>query len=288
MITPSARALCVCVVGLAGAGAAAQEPTVHERPAPDVLRGPKVVEAPRAPTLVKRDMSGRLERLDTRPEEAAIAMLELTAEQRAAIEEVLVARRAQVSALLEREWDLFIRVQAARQGGAAPSELGGLIRGFRPAAAGLLTPPLGDRVAAALPEAERGEFRRLVAEYNAAATAEGEGDRSRDRGPRAVGNPARAAERVELNLLLREMARALRAVVEERREHMEAFLRAVEATPEQEKTIRDITRAAAEAGRRSVGPGGASDAAAATQKRVMDVLTPEQRAKAAKFRRGGS
>lgn len=96
--------------------------------------------------------------------------------------------------------------------------------------------------------------------------------------------------RVELNLLLREMGRSLKGIVDERKEHMDHFLKSIEATPEQEAKIRAITREAAEANKKNGGNGGIGEPTQeeklATFRKILDVLTPEQRKKAIEARRG--
>jgi len=279
---PRALGAVLTVAGLAG-GAGAQPP------GRDVLRGPTVAQREKPATLIKRDMNGQLERPEARPEQAALELLGLTPEQRKNADAVLVARYAKVTTLLRENWDLFQKLQTARQAGAKAEEIRPLMREFRPVAAPLLSPGLEEQVAGALPEEKRAEFRRIVDEYKAVSAAEAP---ARARGGRESASRApaapRAAERIEINLLLREMARALKGIVDERREHMDAFLRAVDATPEQEAKIREMTRAAAEASRKGGAIGEPSrEERDATWRKIMDVLTPDQRGKAKEARRAG-
>jgi hypothetical protein len=287
MITPqrpvlhaSALAAVLTVAGLAaGAG-------LHGPGDGDVLRGPTVRQREKPSTLVKRDMNGQLERLEMRPEQAALDLLGLTVEQRKDADAVLAKRYVSVTALLRENWELFQKLLTARQAGAKAEEIRPLIRQFRPIAAPLLNPGLEEQVAGALPEEKRAEFKRIVDEYKAVIAAEpppGAGG-----GPEMSGRAPSGAERIEVNLLLREMARSLKGIVDERREHMDAFLKAIDATPEQEAKIRELTRAAAESSRKNGAIGEPSrEERSATWRKIMDVLTPEQRAKAIEARRSG-
>lgn len=298
--------------------ALAQEPTKPPTPAPasdaDAMRGPKVGEKQGPPTLVRRDASGKLERLEVRPEQAAVDLLKLAAEERKPADEVLAARMLEINKALQEHYDLFIKLQTARQGGAKPEEIRPLMREFRPLVAVLVEPALVDRVAKALPESRRSEYRGLVDEYKrefaasepmgsrgggAGAGTGGGGVRGRgvegrekdgDGGEMkpAEGAAAPIQARIEMNLLLREFARSLKGIVDERKENMDHFLTAVDATPEQEAKIRAIARERAEANKKAGGNGGVGeptqDEKIATFRKFLDVLTPEQRKKAMQAR----
>jgi hypothetical protein len=268
---------------------------------------------------VRRDASGKLERLEVRPEQAAVDLLKLSPEERKPVDAVFAARLVEVNKALQEHYDLFIKLQTARQGGAKADEVRPLMREFRPAVGALIEPALVERAAGTIPETRRAEYRGYVDEYKRAFVASepmgergggagagtgGGGGRGRGVERREKGEsegdemkPAVAAKdagpmpaRVELNLLMREMARSLKGIVDERKEHMDHFLKAIEATPEQEAKIRTITREAAEANKKSGGNGGIGEATQeekiATFRKILDVLTPEQRKKAIEARRG--
>ncbi len=289
----------VALASCAPALLAQESPKPDASPAADPMRGPTISEKPKPATLVKRDMSGNVERLETRPEQAAIDLLALTPEQRKPIEDLFNARLVKVNKLLQENYEIILKLQAARQGGAKPAELRPLIQEFRPAAAALLSPTLAEQVSGVLPEDKRAEFKRIVEEYTSASVAQDaaarrgpgasslEGESGKAERPRAA---AAGAERAELGLLLRELGRTLKGIVDDRKQHMEAFLKAIDATPEQEAKIRAITREAAEANRKSGGNGGigepTQEAKMANWRKILDLLTPEQRKKAIESRRG--
>lgn len=276
----------VVAAGMAGSAHAQSRPAPPPEAAKPgdegAMRGPRVRETLAPVSLVHRDMSGKLERLETRPEQAALDLLHLTPEQRKPADEAIAARRVQVNRLLQEHYELFIKLQTARQGGATPEEIRPLMREFRPIAGALLSPTLAERVAGVLPEEKRAEFGKLVEEYNAASVADA---------PAGRGGGGGGAERMELNLLLREMARAIKGIVDERKEHMDALLKAIDATPEQEAKIRSIAREAAEAKRKKGGNGGVGEPTQeerlATWRKILAEMTPEQRTKAMEARRGG-
>lgn len=271
-------------------------------PAPDVLRGPEVREKAATKTLVVKDMSGKLEPLTQRPEQAALDLLALTPAERKPIDAMFEERAAAVAQLLREHQDLFLKIQAGRQGGAAAAELRPLMMEMREYAKDLIEPPLADRVRPLLPEAKRAEFDGLVGEYMKALAEDG-GDQPGRRGnePRAQqrnpspdgernGPRARAGDlsrqRQELSMLLREVARTLNGLVTQRREQMDAFIKTVDATPEQEAKLRSIARAAAEEDLKNKGERD-EVRRRETWRKMMDVLTPDQRKKALELRRGG-
>ncbi len=289
-------------------------PSIQPAPSQDVLRGPKVEDhSLEHATLVKRDFSGALARLETRPEIAAVDLLGLSKEERAPVDAVLADRAAKISAFTLGHYDLLIKLQAARQG-RARQELAGLMRDVRTEAGELFSVSLADQVAAALPEPRREKFREMVEEYVKALAVELENeDRaaapgSRGRSPASPAKPAdtpgshqsregaepmqdagRGAKRepsamsirrVQGQLFVREMARSFGSFVEDRREHADALLKAVEATPEQENKIRGMLREfAAETSFKPT-----PQQRAELWGKIMKELTPEQRRKAAAMR----
>lgn len=279
-------------------------PALADPPAADVpplLSGPKVAPDREQKSLVKHDMSDKLERIDTRPELAAINLLTLTPEQRSVVDELFAARAADVSAALRANMDLFLQIQGARQSG----DLAGsrpLMRQLRERVPSLINPPLAQQVAEVLPEASRKEYTQLVAEYAQALAAEesatrdsaagSAGSDQRMRRPNtaragASAGPA-AAERYELTQLVREMARTLSSIVSERRERTEALIAAVEATPEQQAQIEAILRQSAEQSRTTDKSGAAKPSAeerAQSIGKIMAILTPEQQKKLRDFLR---
>ncbi len=309
----------LAVSGWAASSGLAQEPGTGAQKDGDAMRGPKVGERQSVPTLVRRDASGKLERLEVRPEQGAVDLLKLTPEERKPVDGVFVARLLEINKALQEHYDLFIKLQTARQGGAKPEEVRPLMREFRPAIVGLIEPALVERVEAVISEGKRAEYRGYVDEYKRAFAASepmgergggagagtgggggrGRGVEGREKGEKDGGEmkPADGAAstgpipaRVELNLLLREMGRSLKGIVDERKEHMDHFLKSIEATPEQEAKIRAITREAAEANKKNGGNGGIGEPTQeeklATFRKILDVLTPEQRKKAIEARRG--
>ena len=158
-----------------------------------------------------------------------------------------------------------------------------LMRQFRPIAAPLLEKPLAQQVAAALPEQKREQFTKMVDEYKRALAADdtkaapggGEGRPGR----RAVADPnGSISPRVEMNLLLREMGRSLKAIVEQRRDRTEQLVKAFEPTPEQEVEIRRIIRETGE--KNGLRTSATPEQRGELMTKLLQVLTPEQRQKA--------
>lgn len=82
------------------------------------------------------------------------------------------------------------------------------------------------------------------------------------------------AQRMEINQTLREIGRSLRAVVDDRKDRADALLKAANATPEQEAQIRAIFR---EMGAKAATGTPSEAERGAAMRKVMEVLTPEQR-----------
>ncbi|MCX5689343.1 MAG: hypothetical protein NTV94_06070 [Planctomycetota bacterium] len=253
-------------------------PKVMDPAEASALGGPKVSQTSRAPTLVERDATGKVTRLTQRPEEAAIGLLGLTQEAKAPIEAFFIKRAAAVSRLLADNTPLFLKLQAARQGGASRDELAPLMEEFETVAADLLESPLSDSVRSLLPASAREPFTKFVDEYNAAVLAEELASRTGRvvEGPRAMGPVA--STRLEANMLLREMGRSLGTLVNERRERTAALIKAVDATPEQAEKIEKIFRSQTQ-GAQARTP----ETRGMIMRQILDLLTPDQRIKAREY-----
>src|SRR5262249_55191395 len=149
-----------------------------------------------------------------------------------------------------------------------------------------------EQVAKVLPEDQTPDFRRLVSEYVTALEAQAQRETGGTQGAfTRPGSPTPdaprrgySAERTEMNLLLRAMARALGSIVQERRARTEELFKAVEATPEQRTAIEKLLRESAEKNR---GRAFTPEQRAENFRRIMEQLTPEQRQKARERLRGG-
>lgn len=246
----------------------------------DALRGPTVAARTTAVTLVERDFDGRLKLLEVRPEEAALRLLNLSEAEKAAAAVVLAQRLAQVSKLIMEHQGLFLKIQSARQAGDRAA-LPELMRELHPLAAPLLNPPLAEQLAETLTPEHAADLRRLVQEYTAALSGE---QRSRDaamggrdRRPERTSEAPGVRARIEVTLLIREMAGSLRAAVTERRERTERIIAISQATPEQEAAIRRLVREFGEKTKGQASPGQRGE----LLRSLRGICTPEQRARVA-------
>ncbi len=274
-----------------GHGAASAQTAPEPAPASDPLRGPAVEPAGAAgsagsgtstpaarKTLVKRDFNGTMEVLDTRPEVAALELLTLSPEEAGATKALLERRAAIISRFLADHRDLFLSLQGARQSGAmreSNKETREKIWEFRKLADPLLRPALMEQIAPLLTDENKARFRTMVAEYTTALAAqeasqrEGPAQRTRARDQ----DPQRVRERAETGLLLREIARTLRSVVESRREKTESFIALIQPdSPEQEARIREAIRRIGEA----QGTSPTHEQQRQMMAEIQSLLTPEQ------------
>lgn len=303
LIAACGLALPMCGLALPAWAQAAEAPAQV-----NPLAGPSV-DASSKPTLVKRDFEGTLERIEMRPEAAAVELLTLTPDQRAPVDEVLQRRSADVQRVTTEHYELFLKLQGARQGGDR-REMMTLMRDFRVVAEPLLKPSLFTQIHDVLPEDQRAEFARLVDEYIAALAAEPDptggmgmqrgqrrgigGDAAREPMGEASPDPetdtrmgdgpkegarngqvagATARRRIEINLLLREMARGVGDMVEERREHTDELFKVIGASEEQQSKIRAIIRENGENAALMPTP----EQKAERFQKILKELTPEQR-----------
>lgn len=248
----------------------------------DPMSGPTVsTPKPTKPTLVRLDIAGKLEKIEGRPEVAALRLLSLTPEQKTATEKLVADRYALASKTLQDHTSLFLAIQGARQA-QNTQELPARMKEMREAAKDLLNPPFATTVVALLDEKNAAIFKELVKEYvDALAKDQANSTEMRPNADRQVRrrrggeNDLLIPPQIEMNLVLREMGKSLANVVAERKERSAALLKAVDASPEQEAKIQELTRAAGE----KYGQSPTAEQKGELMKQIMAELTTEQRKK---------
>lgn len=228
------------VVGLLSAPALGQAdlrgtPATTGEPERPLLSGPSV-EAPKVPTtLIKRDATGALVRLDLDPAQAALELIELDPSARAVADRILRERSALVDTLVRDDLGLVVRVAQAFQAGdreTAGELVGEIRRALRPLQE---RGRLVDELAGALPRQAAVKLRSLVREYWQAvmedrrAQAELDGERF---------SAARVFAEEGVRLLGAELSRAYERVVTARVEEFESLVTALDLRPELEDELR--------------------------------------------------
>jgi hypothetical protein len=262
-------ALLAGLVGM-GAPAAGQEA---------LLSGPSVGEEASAATLIERDYEGKLRPLEVRAEFAAVDLLGLSPGDRAAADAVIAERGALVETVVFDNLVLLTELKTARAAAAPGGDPLGGNRELRRKMSRAMEPlneggPLVDRMAAALPEASRGEYRRLVEEWYDAAAQEM---------PSEGGGRRGKAFAVRLRALGEEIRAAYERGVAGRTERLDEIVAVLDLTPEQEGEVREIIR-------RSFTESGGKPTEAqrsAVIQAVFEKLTPDQRRTAIEHFRGG-
>jgi hypothetical protein len=241
--------------------------------APDpaqALRGPKVEIPDRPRSLVEREFSGRLKRLEVDPAQAALALLRLSPEEKAATDRILDERAAIMDKIVT---DNLREVVEMAQAFAANDQAAGLrLAGelYRKAEPFVMRGRLVDELSAVLSEENAAELRRLTQEYWRAAIEEsaleqGAGGRPRGR----MG----AVMHQRLTTLGHEVRQSLERTVIAQGREFEALLGRLGVTPEQESVIRAAVEEAYVA---TMGKPTRVQQVAAFLK-VYGVLNPEQR-----------
>jgi hypothetical protein len=246
-------------------------------PEPTVLAGPKVADKTEKLTLVQRDSEGKLVRVEDRPEIAAIPFLKLSGDAKKAADKVLNEHGTMVARVLNENQGLFLQIQNARQAGDLRGSIP-LMRELRQKAPELWEPALIDKLARALPVEKAAQLRSIVGEYFVAVADEpgpdgrnprrqpqqpkkpegggggggegggmmmqGDGEGGMMQGAGKDDMPPDAAidpqlrNRIESNLIIREMARSFKTLVDMRREQVDHLMAGLGLTPEQDSKIR--------------------------------------------------
>ncbi|MBL0928338.1 MAG: hypothetical protein IBJ11_11925 [Phycisphaerales bacterium] len=247
------------------------------------LSGPSVSQPGKGaakPTLVERDFEGKVKRLEVPPEEAALEMLGLTAEEREATAAVLAARASLMDRLLVDHYDLVARGLTIRNEPEAAKRLAyaeEVRKAFAPVRE---QGRLVDLLAAKLPEGKSGELRRMTREYWEAVLREGAGE-VKEAGDR------RGAVREQMRKLGEEafgheIKRSFERLSASGQQRLDDAVKTLGLTPEQELKVRNLSTDFAQ--QTKLKPTAAQRAE--LFRKIMAELTPEQRVKAWEMVRG--
>lgn len=260
----------------ASASAPPDEPAATSVAAPvhapdDLLAGPSFAaeaDSPQAArSLVARDFAGALKPLEVRPEQAALDLLDLSPEQRAAAQRVLDDRAVRLDSIVRKNLKLLAKGQTARASND-PAERRAVFSEFADTFGGLLDHhALSDSIAATLPTDEARRYRTIVDEYWAALEANAEN---------APAGPMGRRQGPAVQVMGQEIKRSFERVVGQGRERLDAMLAELQLTPEQEGKIRaTIMDASLKAQGREQG----SLQKLKLFRQIAKDLTPEQRAR---------
>jgi vacuolar-type H+-ATPase subunit H len=255
------------------------------------LAGPKLTpDQTRTQTLIERDFDGKIKRLDISPEEAAIALLDLTPTEKAAADQAIAARAADMDALVTAHLLDIVRLGGELQS-PRPGERAAAIReAYRLSGPILAKGRLIDRISLALPESQRVRYVALVDEYKKSLGDEliqqarhGKSDDVEFAAEVAkepkniIGHRMRARLKLELESFAQEIQRSAERIIAEKQDRGNDFLSKLQLTMEQQSKIQGIYADLA-------GKYGLKEPPKSVQvmlfARVLQVLTPEQRKQA--------
>ena len=207
-------------------------------PAANPLGGPKV-DAPTqaAPTLVSTDFNGTVRRLETTPEEAAVALLKLSGEAKERVDALFAKRGKAIEEFVTGNLDLLTKLDTAGKTNNKRDQLMLGLEAFQKLNAVWKDGTLFDQVKALLPEDQRAEFERLVTNYWNALVEEGKnipGENGKKRGRFEIV----AGER--LQAFVGEIGRAFERGVKSGRLIAEFVLKDLNLTDAQKARVREI------------------------------------------------
>jgi hypothetical protein len=244
-----------------------------------LLSGPKVAATAAAPTLIERDLQGKIRRLETTAEEAALALLDLDAVTKEKVNKILAMRTAALDSVVVNNVPLLLKFQAARETGDR-RDLAELTGELTKAAAPLREQGrLKENIAAVLPNGERERFESLVSEYWKAILAERRELMAKEQGSGGTGlRTAGRAAATEFALAVgQEIKRSYERTLGQRIADFENLLKSLSLDMNTETKVRNMVTDHAQ--KYIAQKGGATPA----QNRelffkIMNALTLEQRA----------
>lgn len=216
-------------------------------PAP--LKGPSATTPDAKPSLVRRDFSGKIIRLDMQPAEAAVQLLNLGEPDRAKVDAILLDRSKILDQIVTDNLELLVKLQGARESGNAQL-LAQLTRDLADKAAPLAKRgPLATELMGVLPKAQGDELKRLVQEYFKAIVDEDLAKPASEREPSDMSAPARdngpdSRARAMRNEVLAmtgvEIKRAYDRTIGSQARDFDQMIRDLNLTPEQESKVRQL------------------------------------------------
>jgi hypothetical protein len=207
-------------------------------PAANPLGGPKIDAPTQAPpSLVSTDFNGSVRRLETTPEEAAVALLNLTGDAKQPIDALFARRGKAIEDFVTSNLDLLTKLDTAGKTNNKRDQLMLGLEAFQKLNAVWKDGTLFDQVKALLPEDQRAEFERLVTGYWNALVEEGKsipGENGKTRGRFEIV----AGER--LQAFVGEIGRAFERGVKSGRLIAEFVLKDLNLTDAQKARVREI------------------------------------------------
>jgi hypothetical protein len=212
-------------------------------PAPseqDAMSGPKVQISATRPSLLKATMSGTMERITQPVEEAALAIMPLTEEERTKTTEIVLKRAGEVDRGVRDSIPLLLRIQGIREEGITPDRQNAIRELDKK------LPLLRDRdayragIRKALSAEHATMFDAIVDEYmragvaDATKTARAEGRK---------GNPFLMSVGESLRVVGVELQQSFDRIVEDGQRRVDDVITIVQPTAEQESRLREIFRA---------------------------------------------
>lgn len=222
--------VCVCsIVALAGVASGRGEPGGS-----DLLRGPGAPASEPARTLVERDASGKVKRLEVTPEEAAVDLIKPSLDEaaRGRVESILAERAAR--------WDAFTRenyreIVELSNGGKGPEKVRAVMAMLARAPELRDMDGLRTRLAEAMPSEQAEAFRGLLDGYRKAV-----GDEIRaEAAASGVGAQKLVAEEA-FRSFGREIKRSFEREASMGQARLEAGMKALNLSPDDELKVRNI------------------------------------------------
>lgn len=205
--------------------------------APDApLSGPKV-HASTGVGLVEKDMAGKVRRLETTPEEAALEKITLSPKERADANKIVLERQTILDKAVGENVPLLLEMQAAFQQnnkGEQIRQLQLFMNAIRPLRD---RPKLRDEVAGVLTPDNAKKFQALVHDYWEAIIAEGVAEQKQSGG---TPKPFEVMTREGLVAFGQEIKRSYERRIASGAKEVDEFLKRINATGEQETRLRNL------------------------------------------------
>ncbi len=216
------------------------EPTKQpeKQSAANPLGGPKIDVPPSAAaSLVSTDFNGTVRRLETTPEEAAVALLNLTGSAKERVDALFAKRGKAIEEFVTGNLDLLTKLDTAGKTNNKRDQFMLGLEAFQKLNAVWKDGTLFDQVKAALPNDKRAEFERLVTGYWNALVEEGK-NIPNEEGKKRGRFEIVAGER--LQAFVGEIGRAFERGVKSGRLIAEFVLKDLNLTDAQKARVREI------------------------------------------------
>lgn len=215
------------------------KPAKPARPAvsDDPLSGPAVKKVQQKPSLVERDVEGKIVRLQMQPAEAALKLMKFDEATQKKVDEIVLRQTAALDGVVRDNLEAIAKIAGLNQAGNKAEALAAFKELFDKSDVLRRRGGLINQLTGVMSDEQAAELRELVGDYYKARLAE-EQEIAKAKGEKYSGVKFTLTE--QLQILGQEIKRSYERVFGQQAKEFEELLKTLNLTPEQDAKIHQI------------------------------------------------